>query len=86
MFCYLNLGGSSRILDSDGPFLSSIALNTFFLLVRLVFGLLDPLPQFALLKFMVSKKATKIDEIFTVNLTLCSKCQSGIEDFVNFCT
>ena len=26
------------------------------------------------LKFMFSK-ATKIDEIFTVNLTLCSKCQ-----------
>ena len=28
-----------------------------------------------LLKFMFSKKATKMDEIFTVNLTLCSKCQ-----------
>ena len=24
---------------------------------------------------MFSKKATKIDEIFTVDLTLCSKCQ-----------
>ena len=35
--------------------------------------------------FMFSKKATKIDEIFTVDLTLCSKCQINGEDFVNFC-
>ena len=34
---------------------------------------------------MFSKKATKIDEIFTLNLTLCSKCQIGGEYFVNFC-
>ena len=38
-----------------------------------------------MLKFMFSKKATKIDEIFTVDLTLCSKCQIDGEDFVNFC-
>ena len=38
-----------------------------------------------LLKFMFSKKATKIDEIFTLDLTLCSKCQIDAEDFVNFC-
>ena len=37
-----------------------------------------------LLKFMFSKKATKIDEIFTVDLTLCSKRQIDGEDFVNF--
>ena len=37
------------------------------------------------LKFMFSKKATKIDKIFTVDLTLCSKCQIDGEDFVNFC-
>ena len=36
------------------------------------------------LKFMFSKKATKIDEIFTVDLTLCSKCQINGEDFVIF--
>ena len=36
-------------------------------------------------KFMFSKKATKNDEIFTVDLTLCSKCQIDVEDFVNFC-
>ena len=35
------------------------------------------------IKFMFSKKATKIDEIFTVNLTLCSKCQINGEDYVN---
>ena len=34
---------------------------------------------------MFSKKATKFDEIFTVDLTLCSKCQIDGEDFVNFC-
>ena len=33
---------------------------------------------------MLSKKATKIDKIFTVHLTLCSKCQIDGEDFVNF--
>ena len=34
---------------------------------------------------MFSKKATKIGKIFTVNLTLCSKCLIDTEDFVNFC-
>ena len=34
--------------------------------------------------FMFSKKATIIDEIFTVDLTLCSKCQIDGEDFVDF--
>ena len=33
---------------------------------------------------MFYKKATKIDEIFTVNLTLCSIRQIDREDFVNF--
>ena len=41
---------------------------------------LDPI-----LKFMFSKKATKNDQIFTVDLTLCSKCQIDGEDFFNFC-
>ena len=36
-------------------------------------------------KFVFSKKATKIDEIFTVDLTLCSKCQIDGEDFINLC-
>ena len=34
---------------------------------------------------MFSKKATKIHEIFTIDLTLYSKCQMDSEDFVNFC-
>ena len=38
-----------------------------------------------MLKFVFPKKATKIDEIFTVDLTLCSKCQIDGEDFVDFC-
>ena len=33
---------------------------------------------------MFSKKATKIDEVFTVDLTLCSKRQINGEDFPNF--
>ena len=41
--------------------------------------------EHAKVKFMFSKKATKIEEIFTVDLTLCSKCQIDGEDFVNFC-
>ena len=35
------------------------------------------------IKFMFSKKTTKIDEIFTVDLTLCSKCQIYGDDFVD---
>ena len=35
------------------------------------------------LKFIFSKKATKIDKIFTVDFTLCSKHQMDGEDFVN---
>ena len=34
---------------------------------------------------MVSKKATKIDEIFTVDLTVTTYCQIDGGDFVNFC-
>ena len=33
---------------------------------------------------MFTKKATKVDEIFTVDLTLTA-CQIGGEDFLNFC-
>ena len=36
-----------------------------------------------MVKFMFSKKATKFDKIFTVDLTLCFKCQFDGEDFVN---
>ena len=38
-----------------------------------------------MLKFMFSKKATKIYEIFTVDLTLTTQRQIDGEDFVNFC-
>ena len=34
---------------------------------------------------MFSMKATKIDEIFTFDLRLCSKRHIDGEDFVNFC-
>ena len=39
---------------------------------------------YLVVKFMFSKKATKIDKIFTVDLTVCSKCQIDCEDFVKF--
>ena len=37
------------------------------------------------LKFMFSKKATKIDKIFTVDLTVTTYCQIDGEDLVHFC-
>ena len=36
------------------------------------------------IKFIFSKKATKTDEIFTVDLTVTTNCQMDGEDFVNF--
>ena len=35
---------------------------------------------------MFSKKATKIDELFTVDLTYCRKHQIDGEHFVDFCS
>ena len=40
--------------------------------------------QFSSLKFVFSNKATKFDNIFTIDLTLCSKCQIDGEDFRQF--
>ena len=40
---------------------------------------------FGPLKFTFSEKATKIDKISTVILTVCSNGQINGEDFVNFC-
>ena len=37
------------------------------------------------LELVFFKKATKIDKIFIVDLTVCSKCQIDGEDFVKFC-
>ena len=37
-----------------------------------------------IVKFMFSKKATKIDKIFTDDLTLCSKCQIDGEELPIF--
>ena len=34
---------------------------------------------------MFSKKATKINEIFTVDLTCTTLCQIESEDFIDFC-
>ena len=53
--------------------------------VKKIFKTLNLLLPTLLVKFIFSNKATKIDEIFTVDLTLCSKCQIDSEDFVDFC-
>ena len=37
------------------------------------------------LQFMLSTKATKIDKIVTVYLTITTYCQIDGKDFVNFC-
>ena len=37
------------------------------------------------LKFIFSKKATKIDKIFTIDLTFTTYRQINSEDFINFC-
>ena len=34
---------------------------------------------------MFSKKATKIDKIFNVDLKVTTYCQIDVKDFVNFC-
>ena len=36
-------------------------------------------------KFMFSKKATNIDKIFTVDLTVTTYCQIDGQDYFNFC-
>ena len=58
-----------------------------FMLQSIDFGteMLTESVLFSIVKFVFSKKATKIDEIFTVDLTVCSKCQIDGEDFVNYC-
>jgi hypothetical protein len=38
-----------------------------------------------MLKLIFSKKATKIDEIFTVDWTVITYCQIDGEDSANFC-
>ena len=50
-----------------------------------MFGSENPQKYHKELKFMFSKKATKIDKIFTVDLTVTTYYQSDGEDFVNFC-
>ena len=61
-------------------FLSRRKLNVSILVWSISVG---P-PKEPLLKFVFSKKAIKIDDIFTVDLTLSSKCQIDGEDFINF--
>ena len=38
-----------------------------------------------MVQFIFSKKAKKIEEIFTVDLIVCSKFQIDVEDSVKFC-
>ena len=41
--------------------------------------------EIKVLKFIYTEKATKIDEIFTIDLTVTTYGQIDGEDFVNFC-
>ena len=59
-----------------------ITRKAFFTMTTLLMPLLE---NVFLVKFVFSKKATKFDKIFTVDLTLTTYCQIDGEDFVNFC-
>ena len=48
-------------------------------------GTYNTLQENMFVKFVFSKKATKFDKIFTVDLTHTTYCQIDGEDFVNFC-
>ena len=61
----------------DGP----DAFFKHFIIVRNIWGHL----RLVFLKFMFSNKATKIDKIFTIDLTVTTYCQIDSEGFVNFC-
>ena len=65
--------GKTLLVDDTKAFFKVQNYYSFEILLKLF-----------LLKFMFSKKATKIDEIFTINLMLCSKRQIDNEDFINF--
>ena len=41
--------------------------------------------RFPRVKLVFFKKAPKIDEILTIDLTLTTQCKIDSEDFVNFC-
>ena len=63
-------------LDNSAPTLFSVKVDIEFDICLL---------KMVHIKFMFSKKATKIDEIFNVDLTSYSKCQIAREDLANFC-
>ena len=69
--------GSNRV----SPFQRWI-FQTFAYLTRV--GKQESLEQIHVVKFIFFRKATKIDEIITTDLTLCGKCQIVGEDFFNF--
>ena len=69
-FCtFLHLNTNRRLQNE----FKTMDASTFFISER------------SYIKFVFYKKATNNDKIFTVNLTLCSKCQIYSEDLVNFC-
>ena len=78
----------SAIAEKKGHCLLIAGVIIFGLLLCTVlhFNYFPPVLQgVPTIKFMFSKKATKIETIFTINLTLCSKCQIHSEDYFNFC-
>ena len=65
-------------------YISRLNAKLFFKHFRAVFALHLNYWESGLLKFMFSKKATKFDKIFSIDLMLCSNCQIDGEDFVAF--
>ena len=96
---FLNFGlyaNTKRLLDTNPPkgdhlacldglrFISiSWVMLGHILTAEMNFFPLTNIAFFTQVKFMFSKKATKIDKIFIVDLTLCSKCQIYGEDFMH---
>ena len=83
----MEVAAFTKVRTSDIP-------NGIYWLVSILDGLLSPFsPQKVVslvdttMKFQNTnlELATKIDKIFIIDLTLCSKCQTNGEDFVNFC-
>ena len=79
------------LVDLNSKYLMNMVIEGFFFtecVVIVLFAQFDYSVYYSVVityvKFVFSKKATKIDEIFTVDLTLTIWCQIDGEDFVNF--
>ena len=77
-WCWLDF-----VIVMVGLFSSFVKMKKIFFSVKL--SRLGYETHYSLLKSTFSEKATKINKIFTVNLTLYGNRQIDSEDFINFC-